>query len=357
MSKFGILAWPAYSTKSSNPYNFLIYSEIEKKGYKVYEFDFNLKNIIKFSFSTKYMIFHIHWPSNILTWSTALQAKRRLGMFYLFLKIIKISGKKVVWTVHNLQSHESEHPELQQRLYKMLYQHVDGFISLNRSGLEYIKESSLNKKRQKFCYIPHPHYKGYYQNDLTGAQARAKLGISEEKKVFLFLGQIRRYKNVAGLITAFKALDLPDKMLLIAGKVHDEMKEEMALENKNNGNIIIHDVFVDDAELQTYFNSADLVVNPYTNIFNSGSVFLNMSFNKPTLAPAIGAFPEIQKEIGNKYVKLYQDEMISSSALYKSMHEALEEKETLSDVDLSVFSSDQVAAETLQFYHRLLSNA
>jgi beta-1,4-mannosyltransferase len=354
MNKFGVLAWPAYSTKSNNPYNFLIYSEIEKMGHQVYEFDFNLKSIIEFSFSRKYMIFHIHWPSNILTWSTALQARRRLGMFYIFLKIIKISGKKVVWTVHNLQSHESEHPQLQQRLYKMLYRHVDGFISLNKNGLEYIKESSPDKKRQKFCYIPHPHYKGYYQNDLTRAEARSKLGITEEKKVFLFLGQIRRYKNVTGLITAFKALNLPDKLLLIAGKVHDEMQEEMARENKNNGNIIIHDIFIDDAELQIYFNSADLVVNPYTNIFNSGSVFLNMSFNKPTLAPAIGAFPEIQREIGDKYIKLYQDEMISSSALYKSMQEALEEKETLSDTDLSVFSSDQIAAETLKFYHQLL---
>jgi hypothetical protein len=36
------------------------------------------------------------------------------------------------------------------------------------------------------------------------------------------------------------------------------------------------------------------------------------------------------------------------------MQEALEEKETLSDADLAVFSADQVAAETLKFYHLLL---
>ncbi len=37
-------------------------------------------------------------------------------------------------------------------------------------------------------------------------------------RVFLFIGQVRRYKGVEGLLEAFRSLDEPDARLIVAGK-------------------------------------------------------------------------------------------------------------------------------------------
>ncbi len=353
MSKYGILAWPAYATKANNPYNYLIYKEIEKSGYPVFEFDFNWRNVLKHSFSNKYKIFHIHWPSNILSYSTYQQASRRLILFHLFLIIIKIFRKKIIWTVHNLQAHESDHPRLQMKLDQILYQYVDGFISLNKKGLEQIQTKTSKKGTQKFKYIPHPHYQNYYDNNISKERAREILGIPKDKFVFLFIGQIRRYKNITGLIDAFNQLKNDKKFLLIAGNVHHEIKNEISQKVTAAKHILFHESFVKDADLQLYLNCSDLVVTPYSNIFNSGSVFLNMSFYKPTLAPEIGIFPELREQAGKSLIKLYKD-TLSDKNLEDAMLEVIEDTQLIKETDLSMFDPQKIALETITFYNSLL---
>ncbi len=344
----GILAWPAYATKSSNPYNYLIYKNIEETGHLVYEFDFNIKNFARYLFSSKYDILHIHWPTNILTYSTFLQASRRLLMFKCFIKTIKLLGKKIVWTVHNLESHESEHPKLQQKLNNFLYKNTDGFISLNASGLNTIKRSTTLTKKQKFVYISHPLYTNYYPNHFNKAESRAKLAIAENKQVFLFLGQIRRYKNILGLIKAFKELELANKFLLIAGNVHKELDDELTAAVANQDNILLKNSFITDNDLHLYLNSADLVVTPYSKIFNSGSVFLNLSFNRPTLAPKTDTFIELRKQFGDGYIRLYEGEL-QAKDLVENLQSAINLGRLNADL-INNFSPKSIAEKTISFY-------
>src|SRR5690606_15240905 len=181
----------------------------------IIEFEFNIKNALKYLFNLdKYYILHIHWPTNILTYSTPFQASRRLIMFKCFIRLIQFFGKKIIWTVHNLQSHESEHPKLQLKLNQFLYKNVDGFISLNSKGLNQIQSNIFSPNIQKSVYIPHPLYIDYYPNTIDRAEARKILNINPDKKVYLFLGQIRKYKNVLELVETFKALPSTDKILV-----------------------------------------------------------------------------------------------------------------------------------------------
>lgn len=349
-SSFGILAWPAYATKKSNPYNFLIYDNIEKQGYKIHEFEFNIKNIIKNIFSDKYRIFHIHWPTNILTYSSRFQAKRRLITLKLFLIIIKKLNKKVVWTVHNLNGHDKDHEDLQIILNKILFTYVNGFISLNKTGVNYIYKNIKNADKQKVKYIPHPHYISYYPNNINEQEARRKLNIPQDKFVFLFFGQIRRYKNILALIKAFNDLQMESKFLLIAGNIQEDLEKEIKESIIGNSSILLRDSFVDDSQLQLYLNSSNLVVTPYSDIFNSGSVFLNMSFNKPTLAPKKGIFSELEEDIGTEYIQLYEGN-ISSEILKKAAEKT---KNITHNIDLSAFGPENIANETITFYKSLL---
>ena len=355
MKKFGILAWPAFQNKVSNPYNFLLYSNMEEHGYHVLEFEFNIKNIVTFIFSNNYRIFHIHWPTTILTYSSDFQIFLKLLLLKFFLKTIKLLNKKIVWTVHNLKDHESQQPLFEKKLYKILYQYVDGFISLNQSGLEHINALATNKIHQRFKYIPHLHYKNYYPNDIKTVEARKRLEIPNDKFIFLFLGQIRSYKNLNGLINSFLELKNDRKFLLIAGSLHQEISDQIRAKLKTSKMVLLFDEFVKDEELQIYFNASDLVVTPYKRIFNSGSVFLNLSFNKPTLAPAIGIFNELKLEFGENFIKLYKSD-ISADILKDAMEEVIFNNNVSINIEpeLNLYDPKTIAQETLSFYKKLL---
>ncbi|MBC3539174.1 glycosyltransferase [Rufibacter sediminis] len=356
MEGFGILACPAYSTREGNPYNYILYSNMEKQGYPIYEFDYAIKNSIKFAFSSKYRIFHIHWPSNVIFGNSFFKANLKLNLFFAFIRLIRRFNKKVVWTVHNLEDHEGKFPALQKKLNDFLYSQVDGFISLNGSGLELISKKTGSNGHKKLAHIFHPHYKNYYQNTISRAQAREKLGISPEKFVFLFLGQIRAYKNVTGLIKAFNDLKNSNSLLLVAGNVHEDIKTELEEQLSNSENVLFVNSFVRDEDLQLYFNGADVVVTPYNKIFNSGSALLNLSFNKPTLAPDLWALTELKQLVGSRWIKTYQGQ-ISAEVLEKGMAEILNESDdsTASQPNITRLDPEAISSETIAFYRSLLT--
>lgn len=355
MSKFGILAWPGFSTKTDNPYNYILYKNVEEEGCLVYDFTFSLKNVLKYSTKVNYKVFHIHWPTYILFGDNHRKAAIRMSIFFMFIKYLKKIGVKIVWTVHNLEAHEGNFPLLQKKLTDFMYRETDGFISLNEPGLHIIQQRSSNKEKQKYIHLAHPHYREYYTNNISKKQAREKLRIPTDKFVFLFLGQIRRYKNVTGLVEAYKKVKDSSTLLIIAGKVHKDMQGVLAT-IANDKNIILYDSFIKDEDLETYFNCADLVVTPYDKVFNSGSIFLNLSFNRPTLASNSGALKELSDVVGTKWIKLYQG-TLSATHLENSMEEVIEEVNTTSAKEPNLFAFDPrtIAHSTVTFYKSLFS--
>ena len=355
MSKLGILAWPGFSTKADNPYNFILYKNIEEENCIVYDFNFSLKNIIKYSLKINYKIFHVHWPTYVLFGTDERKAKIRLYLFFLFVKYIKKNGVKIVWTVHNLEAHEGDFPLLQKKLIDFMYKETDGFISLNELGLHIIRQKSGDGTKKGYAHVAHPHYREYYKNDINQVQAREKLNIPADKFVFLFLGQIRPYKNVPGLIEAYKKIEESNAILLIAGKVHRDM-HGILTDIADSKNILLHNSFIKDEDLQIYFNCADVVVTPYGKVFNSGSVFLNLSFNRPTLASDLGALKELSDIVGTKWIKLYQG-MLSAKHLKDCMEEVMNESNAAlaAQPNLTAFEPKILAHKTVLFYKSLLA--
>lgn len=353
--KFVIYSWPASATKDNNPYNYLIYNNIEKSGNSVCEFDLEIKLLLKLIISSQYQILHLHWPRrDLLTSNSRIKSWGRIITFYFFIKIIKFFNKKIVWTVHNLEAHENRFPDLQKLITKILYSNVNGFITMNQMGLELIRKNVKFINQQKIAYIPHPHFKNYYSNQVNREEARRKLKIPSEKFVFLFLGLIKPYKNVPALIDSFNALKAKNKLLLIAGKVSHELQYLNEI-LEGTPDINFYNSFIKDDDLQVFFNAADVVVTPYTKVFNSGSAFLNLSFNKPTLAPEIGAFTELKLNFGSHWIKTYNGNL-TADILEKTMKEVIEENNELSKPNLEAFDPETIAAKTVEFYKSLVSS-
>ena len=82
--------------------------------------------------------------------------------------------------------------------------------------------------------------------------------------------------------------------LLIAGEFYDDKNGYLQLikELKLN-NIIIHDKFIPNQEVSSYFEVADLVLLPYITASQSGITQLAIHYQKPMLVNNVGGLPEV----------------------------------------------------------------
>lgn len=329
-------------SKIKNPYQYLLYTEVEKLGSDVDRFCF--RNIL----FRRYDIIHVHWPeSNRL--SKNLPLALSYSGFFLFLLVFgKIKGAKIVWTVHNMVPHDKRWPRLLKIHFYLFTLLVDGIIAMNELTATSVSIVYTNLKGKKVKEIKHGNYKGYYQNQITENEAKKQLNISETARVCLFLGQIRPYKGIEQLVNIFETIDNPDFLLLIAGSLSESggnYKEQLS-QLSDDKRIKFDFKFVPDVELQLYFNACDLVILPFKSILNSGSMLLALSFNKPVLLPNHESVKEIEKEYGDKWVYTYEE--LSTSLIKRSMDRALMNKDSV--LDMHDRDWDVIAQQTIDFY-------
>jgi glycosyltransferase involved in cell wall biosynthesis len=264
----------------------------------------------------------------------------------------KLLGAKIVWTVHNLRSHNTAYPAVENRLWKMFVPLVDACIHLSNAGRDMALESFPGLGGKSHSVIPHGHYRECYRNESDRKQARLLLGIHSSAPVIAFVGQIKPYKNVSGLIRAFLDAADPRALLLIAGRSGGEAIEaELRNLAQRHPRILFHFGLIPDNLMHLYLNASDLTVFPYRDILNSGSAILALSFNKPALVPGRGAMAELRDLAGPAWVYTYEGELngaILSAALGRATAATQPDQ-----CDLSALSWQAIASGTLAAYRAL----
>src|SRR3954466_14166822 len=99
-----VLAWPAF--RPENPSQPLLYRELERLGVAVSEFS-PLRLL-----TSPPAILHLHWPEMVVNVPGLPRAAVRGAALLLLAALARLRGTKIVWTVHNLHSHERRHPRL-----------------------------------------------------------------------------------------------------------------------------------------------------------------------------------------------------------------------------------------------------
>ena len=69
------------------------------------------------------------------------------------------------------------------------------------------------------------------------------------------------------------------------------IEKEIAI-NRLNGQVIVRSEFIPDEDIEVYFKAADVLILPYTYIFQSGVLFLGYSFGLPVIAADVGSLRE-----------------------------------------------------------------
>lgn len=336
-----VVAWPAFNNKTINPYQHLLYSHMPE-GTMVR--DKNWGDILKGRFD----VFHFHWPDEYIAKPGAFQALKRIVTLFGVVGLIKLRGKKMIWTVHNIKPHQSYHAKLESFCLKMFVVCCNGLIYLSESSRASAQNHFQGWIQCKSAVIPHGHYRGYFGESPTQADARRKLGLDANKRVLMFFGQIKPYKNVLGLIEEFVKRG-GDDVLLIVGSADAEMTKRLNFAAKGSAKIKLDLSFVPDSKLPAYFAACDLVVLPFHKILNSGSAVMALSLNKPVMVPNLGSLKELQKLTNDKWVRIYEGPF-THEALDKALIELPASNEIC---DLTPLNWDKLAAETRHFYGQL----
>jgi glycosyltransferase involved in cell wall biosynthesis len=341
-----VLAWPAFKTRYKNPYNWLLYTQIENLGISVKEFTPE-RLLMEF-----HEVIHLHWPVETIVRhpSWAIACARAIIMLVL-LQIAHWRGCTILWTIHDEQPHVLLHPRLAEWFERELVHLVDGTIHICEASATRVRQSLPALAQCPAVVIPHGHYQEVYPNRISPLRARQEMGLAPHQRVLLFLGNISPYKNVPHLVQTFRELPAADLALVIAGNP-DNNALSQAIEQAADGDprVHLHLRFIPDEALQIFFNAADLVVLPFQTILNSGSTLLALSFNCPVLAPHLGALPEWQRRFGQRWVRTY-DGPFTQEALHHGLANpplpVAGEEAPLESLDWAT-----LARQTVEFYRQ-----
>lgn len=323
------------------------------KTYRVSKYYFRL---ISYAATAKPKLFHLLWNNKIELFDRTV-----LMLYY------KMLGKRVVFTAHNVNAGKRDQNDswLNRVTLKIQYRLSDHiFVHTERMKNEMISEFSIPEK--KLSVIPFGINNTVPNTSLSSLEAKRQLGISTGDRTLLFFGNIAPYKGLEYLIAAFGELLKKDRRyrLLIVGKP----KRSETYWNQVRGRIagscigdrIIQKIeYVPDEATELFFKAADVLILPYTRVFQSGVLFLGYSFGLPAIAADLGSLKDeiIQGQTGLVFKAQDSSDLARKSEEYFSselFHNLEARRAQIKEYANQRYSWAKVAAITTVVYSRLL---
>jgi glycosyltransferase involved in cell wall biosynthesis len=212
----------------------------------------------------------------------------------------KLLGKRIAFTAHNVNAAKRDARDswMNRITLKAQYRLADHiFVHTEKMKGELMSEYDV--AAAKISIIPFGINNTIPNTKLTSLQAKTELGLSGREKVLLFFGNITPYKGLEYLVAALEELIRKgnDCRLVIAGrpKVGSDYWSgiQKAISREGLRDRIIKQIeYIPDEKVELYFKAADVLVLPYSHIFQSGVLFLGYSFGLPVIAADVGSLKE-----------------------------------------------------------------
>jgi glycosyltransferase involved in cell wall biosynthesis len=247
---------------------------------------------LRYAATARPKVFHILWNNKFLLFDRTV-----------LLLLYKLLGKRLVFTAHNVNAGKRDgNDNWLNRLTLKIQYHLVDHVFVHTPQMKRELAADFRVPPTKISVIPFGINNTVPDTELTRAQARKKLGLGDGEKVMLFFGHIVPYKGLEYLVSAFTEIAChgPDSeaRLVIAGKPKLGTKE---CETWWNGittqiarcgvrdRILERFEHVPDEQVELFFKAADVLVLPYTHIFQSGVLFLAYRFGLPVVATDVGS--------------------------------------------------------------------
>jgi glycosyltransferase involved in cell wall biosynthesis len=243
--------------------------------------------LLRYTSIAKPKIFHILWNNKFQFFDRTL-----LMLYY------KSMGKKIALTAHNVNAgkRDTNDSALNRLSLKIQYRLADHiFVHTEKMKGELLEEFGVRK--EAVTVIPFGINNSVPDTGLAPAEAKRRLGIGSGLKTILFFGAIRPYKGLEHLVAAFQQIARrhEDYRLIIAGEPMNGLEhylrdiQETIEKDPSRGRVIQKIEYVPDNETELYFKAADVLVLPYTLVFQSGVLFLAYNFGLPVIATDVGS--------------------------------------------------------------------
>jgi glycosyltransferase involved in cell wall biosynthesis len=246
--------------------------------------------LIGYGLRAKPRLFHILWNYKLSVFDRTL-----------LMLLFKLRGRKIVLTAHNVNAGRRDGRDtlLNRVSLRVQYRLADHtFVHTEKMKTELLEQFRVSPGA--VTVIPYGMNNAVPNSERTTAEARRLLGLRNEDKVVLYFGAIKPYKGLEYLVKAFDRIGPQDTdyKLLIAGERKKGSEaylgaiEQMIDSSRCRAQILQRIRFIPDDEVELYFKAADVIGLPYTEIFQSGILFLAYSFGLPVIATDVGSFRE-----------------------------------------------------------------
>lgn len=296
---------------------------IRKAGYKVVKM--NKQSVFKSFFHMKNAMKLVNF-----NWYDEITADSRLKMMLTTIKrkciiwTLKVSGVKIVVTVHNRVPH-SEKGYVNSKFRMWMLKHSDAVVQLSEDTAVILEERSgkyWEKLKNKLYTIPHPNYISSIHE--YSHSMREAMGWGREEFVVLSTGFIKPYKNIEIIIQAAKQLnEIKNIHFYVVGKASDmDYAEQLKRQVGKQTNIKFDFRFAEKEELHALMEAADICLYPYNirSSLNSGNCLLCCSLGKTCIIPEIGTVHEINSPDVFSYS--YENEQEHMEAVVDKIKEA-----------------------------------
>jgi glycosyltransferase involved in cell wall biosynthesis len=275
-----IIHYPCISV-SSNPYNQLLISSLNQIEFRSNSCN-SILSLYRLVLSGQVSAIHFHWLDRAGGQFSRVPSKLLWQLFIILILIIaRLLNIKLVWTVHNLNAHNSSVESHQ--FYHLVAILVDSLIAHSPSAIDIIS-ATYNVRSNKIHFIPH----GLYPQacDINPIPLTS-ISHSSPRLRLLYFGNISPYKGIDLFASALQKVAKPlgdlNPLVWIIGNINASRYPELGLQLTQCDNVTIISEFVDESQLLKFVSDADLIVLPFRDTLTSGSLVYALSSAKPVL--------------------------------------------------------------------------
>jgi glycosyltransferase involved in cell wall biosynthesis len=302
-----IAAFPPRILKDRNPYARLLYRELEMAGFETTE-----PTALKLDWLLRARrdidILHFHWdpqqkyvqrpPDRVTLLLRRLRQERLVPWwdvvsFVSLLATARILRYRLVWTIHEICPHESDHARCDMLASRALARLSHLLLAHDAATAERACEA-FGLPAAEIHIVPHGSYVGVYPPRRDRDTMRSELGVPRDSFVFLVFGHLRAYKELPLLLDTFLSLPVPSARLIVAGVPWDAAIRKVvcaAAERDSRVKLMLDPVPAEG--VQELFNAADAAVFPRGDGWTSGSLILAMSMGLPVVAARRPAYADL----------------------------------------------------------------
>ena len=333
---------PGPDQLADNPSLLLLFGEVARNGVQIAPFSG------KASLLGPHDVIHIHFPEWLVRWKRIWVASFDVAAIAGLLWLARRRGAVIVWTGHDLEPHELARPRLWRVYSRLFLSRVDLLISFGDGATALLVDRYPQLARVATAVVPHGHYRAYYGSRPGRAALRGELGL-DQRPVLLCFGLVRPYKNIPGIIQAWKQLPQPRPQLVIAGRPMDAATTE-AVRQEADGAPDVHLLlrFIPAEEVSTLFAASDVAVMPYMarSALNSGVAHLALSLNTPAVLNDTPVARDLRDLFGKEWVWLCDG--TAEDAMQQALVAAAATRPP--ELDLRALDYGQLAAKTHRAY-------